>query len=128
MRYVLVRRERRREPPTAGGSKQPRRPLGVTSTFGISRAGGTVVVAIHGEICCDDWSRIDPVLSDLIDAQGNLDVILDLCDVDYLERDAVPLIVHAARQAHSHGGRLRLADRACRDCGPGPDGDSARPD
>ncbi|HEX2117768.1 MAG TPA: hypothetical protein VHF91_01175 [Acidimicrobiales bacterium] len=42
---------------------------------------------------------------------------LDLSDVGFLEREAVPLIVHAARQAHTHGGRLRLADRACRDRG-----------
>ncbi len=72
-------------------------------------------MAIHGQISFDDWARIDFVLQDLIDAQGNLDVVLDLCEVVSLERDAVPLIVHAARQAHTHGGRLRLADRACRD-------------
>ncbi len=72
-------------------------------------------MAIHGQISFDDWARIDGVLQDLIDAQGNLDVVLDLCEVAYLQRDAVPLIVNAAHQAHSHGGRLRLADRACRD-------------
>ncbi len=70
-------------------------------------------MTIHGEIDADDWSRISAILRDLIDAQGNLDVVLDLCEVVSLERDAVPLIVHAARQAHTHGGRLRLADRAC---------------
>ena len=76
-----------------------------------------MVVSIHGEIAFDDWERIDAVLRDLIDAQGNLDVVLDLCDMAFLERRAVPLIVHAARQAHTHGGRLRLADRACRERG-----------
>ncbi len=73
-----------------------------------------MIVTIHGEIGSADWSLIDAILLDLIDAQGNLDVVVDLCDVAYLERAAVPLIVHAAHQAHSHGGRLRLADRACR--------------
>jgi anti-anti-sigma factor len=81
----------------------------------VGRTGGTVVVTIHGEIDSDDWSRISAILRDLIDAQGNLDVVLDLCEVVSLEGDAVPLIVHAARQAHTHGGRLRLADRACRE-------------
>ncbi len=76
-----------------------------------------MVVAIRGTIGFEDWGRIDAVLRDLIDAQGNLDVILDLSDVGFLEREAVPLIVDAARQAHTHGGRLRLADRACRDRG-----------
>jgi anti-anti-sigma factor len=74
-----------------------------------------VVVTIHGAIDAEDWARIDAVLRDLIDAQGNLDVVLDLSEVLSLARAAVPLIVHAARQAHSHGGRLRLADRACRE-------------
>jgi len=98
---------------TAGGSEHPR-PLGATSRFQISRAGSTVVVSVSGEIGPEDWALVDAVLWDLIDAQGNLDVVLDLCDVTYLERAAVPLIVDAARQAHVHGGHLRLADRACR--------------
>jgi anti-anti-sigma regulatory factor len=72
-------------------------------------------VTVEGEVRLEDWCRLDVVLRDLIDAQGNLDVVIDLCDVSRLERSAVPLIVHAARRAHSHGGRLRLADRACRD-------------
>jgi anti-anti-sigma regulatory factor len=70
---------------------------------------------MHGELGSDDWAGMNAILGDLIDAQGNLDVVLDLCEIDHLERDAVPLIVHAARQAHDHGGHLRLADRACRD-------------
>ena len=76
-----------------------------------------MVVTIHGEISYADWARIDAILRDLIDAQGNLDVVLDLCEVVSLEREAMPMIVRAARQAHTHGGRLRLADRACRDRG-----------
>ena len=73
------------------------------------------MVTIDGEIDFEDWSRIDHVLTDLIDAQGNLDVVVDLCGVTSLDQAAGPLIVHAARRAHRHGGRLRLADRACRD-------------
>ena len=86
-------------------------------SIGIGRSGGTVVITIHGVSSQEDWARIDAVLRDIIDAQGNLDVVLDLGDVVTLESDAAPLIVHAAQRAHSHGGRLRLADRACRDRG-----------
>jgi len=86
----------------------------LNAVFSVRRVGGTVIVTIQGEIGFDDWSRINPVLWDLIEDQGNLDVVLDLGEVVSLERDAVPLIVRAARQAHRHGGRLRLADRACR--------------
>jgi len=100
---------------TKGDIDDSRRPLGPTSSVGISRTGGTVVVTVDGRIDIDDWAFIDAILRDLIDAQGNLDVVLDLSAVVGLERDAVPLIVHAAHQAHAHGGRLRLADRACRD-------------
>jgi anti-anti-sigma regulatory factor len=86
-------------------------------SIGIGRSGGTVVITIHGVSSHEDWARIDAVLRDIIDAQGNLDVVLDLGDVVTHESDAAPLIVHAAQRAHSHGGRLRLADRACRDRG-----------
>ena len=71
------------------------------------------MVSVRGRIDLEDWFRIDAVLWDLIDAQGNLDIVLDLSEVGYLEHGAVPLIVHAAHQAHAHGGHLRLADRAC---------------
>jgi len=98
----------------AGDSERRIRPR-PGSSFTIRRALGTVVVAVNGEIELEDWSVIDGVLTDIIDSQGNLDVVVDLCGVTFLERTAVPLIVHAARQAHTHGGRLRLADRACRD-------------
>ena len=84
-------------------------------SIGIGRTGGTVVITVHGVDGLDDWARIAAVLRDIIDAQGNLDVLLDLGDIGSLERDAAPLIVHAAQRAHSHGGRLRLADRACRE-------------
>lgn len=74
-----------------------------------------MIVTIRGTIDSAAWARINAVLADLIDAQGNLDVVVDLSEMVRLEEEAVPLIVGAARQAHSHGGRLRLADRACRD-------------
>ena len=84
-------------------------------SFSIRRAEGTVVVEVHGVVTLRQWSRIDRLLTDIIDAQGNLDVLLDLWDVVWLERQAMPMIVDAARQARDHGGRLRLADRACRE-------------
>lgn len=111
-----------------GGDGDPQLFLGPRSSFTIRRALGTVVVAVHGEIDFEDWSRIDGVLNDIIDAQGNLDVVVDFCEVAYMEPTAMPLIVHAARQARRHGGRLRLADRACRECfsaGPPERGDRA---
>ncbi len=74
-----------------------------------------MVVTVHGAVGLGDWARIDRLLTDIIDAQGNLDVLIDLWDVVSLERQAMPLIVDAARQARDHGGRLRLADRACRE-------------
>ena len=109
---MLLRAGRTRGDATTGRSEHSL-PLGARAGFSVSRSGGTVVVTIRGEVGADDWSLVDAVLWDLIDAQGNLDVVLDLCEVVHLERTAVPLIVDAARQAHRHGGHLRLADRAC---------------
>ncbi|HEX3622584.1 MAG TPA: hypothetical protein VHT97_09730 [Acidimicrobiales bacterium] len=74
-----------------------------------------MIVSICGTVDVEAWERINAVLGDLIDAQGNLDVVVDLSEMVCLEEDAVPLIVGAARRAHTHGGRLRLADRACRE-------------
>ena len=96
------------------GSRDRGLPLGSASSFRISRVRGTVVVTVHGKIDFEDWTRLDDLLRDLIDAQGNLDVVLELSEVRGLDPEAVPLIRAAAQQAHSHGGRLRLADRACR--------------
>ena len=52
------------------------------------------------------------MLRDLVDPQGNLDLVLDLCEVVHLEPAAAPIIIGAARYANRHGGRLRVADRA----------------
>ena len=111
---------RRQEGAVTDSSRQEAHPVPdavAHFSIGIGRSGGTVVITIHGVNSQDGWARIDAVLRDIIDAQGNLDVVLDLGDVSSLESDAAPLIVHAAQRAHSRGGRLRLADRACRDRG-----------
>ena len=96
-----------------GGSDYSRRALEAAPCLGISRTDGTVIVTIHAGIGFDDWVRVDAVLGDLIDAQGATDIVVDLCEVRDLEPAAGALILHAARRAHGHGGRLRVADRAC---------------
>lgn len=101
-----------------GSSREATHPApeeGSPFDIAIARAGGTVVITIHGVTGSEGWEKIDAVLRDIIDSQGNLDVLLDLGEVATIEREAAPLIVHAAQRAHSHGGRLRLADRACRE-------------
>lgn len=111
---------RRQEGVVIGSSRQDAHPAAESVahfSIGIGRSGGTVVITIHGVSSQEDWARIDAVLRDIIDSQGNLDVVLDLGDVSTLRSEAAPLIVDAAQRAHSHGGRLRLADRACRDRG-----------
>lgn len=97
----------RREELTTGGT-------GLVPWFTIRRVRGTVVVTVHGEVDLEHWSRIDCLMRDLIDGQGNLDLVVDLWDISHLERTAAPLIVDAARHARAHGGKLRVADRACR--------------
>ena len=104
--------ERGTERGTGRGSQVPAE---VGCSFSIRRVRGTIVVSVQGAVDLGEWSRIDRLLTDIIDAQGNLDVLLELADVVSLERAAMPLIVDAARQARDHGGRLRLADRACRE-------------
>src|SRR5687768_9691404 len=55
----------------------------------ISRALGTVVVTVHGRLDGTASRQLDGVLTDLIDGQGNLDVVADLWDVKTIEGDSL---------------------------------------
>jgi anti-anti-sigma factor len=75
----------------------------------ITRALGTVVVTIHGRLDRTASRQLDGVLTDLIDGQGNLDVVADLWDVKAIEGDSLAVFESAVAGARSRGGRLRLA-------------------
>jgi anti-anti-sigma factor len=77
----------------------------------IGRYRGTVVVTVHGELDLQRAEHLDHVLADLIDGQGNLSIIVDLCDVTAMETDAerVEVFEDAAGRARRHHGMVTLS-------------------
>ncbi|MCA1844278.1 MAG: STAS domain-containing protein [Actinobacteria bacterium] len=78
----------------------------------IGRALGTVVVTVHGGLDAETSPRLRRVLADLIDAQGNLDVVVDLADTTQVSPSGLSALLEAARSAHRRGGQLRLSRRS----------------
>lgn len=79
----------------------------------VSRALGTVVVTVHGNLDHSASSRLGRVLADVIHGQGNLTVVIDLRDLDEVGPAGLGVLVDAARGVEDRGGRLRFS-------GPGP--------
>ena len=83
-----------------------RRPLS------ISRALGRVVVTVHGAVATSDALLVRQVLNDLIDGQGNLDVVVDCRFMTAIDRLGVVVLVEAAQTAAARRGRFALS-RPC---------------
>ncbi|MGH9149464.1 MAG: STAS domain-containing protein [Acidimicrobiales bacterium] len=76
----------------------------------ISRAMGTVVVTVHGDLDVAGARHLASVLADLIDGQGNLAVVVDLRDAGGPDPAAVGVFAAAAENATRRGGVLSLCD------------------
>lgn len=74
----------------------------------ISRAFGTVIVTVHGMLDRTTSRELDGVLTDLIEGQGNLDVVADLWDMEAIEGESLAVLDAAVACAHSQGGHLTL--------------------
>lgn len=87
----------------------------------VGRNAGRVVVSIYGEL--DDRVAVilERVLTDLIDGQGNLDVVVDLTGARAC--DALPLAAFrtAAELSRRHRGQFKVH------AAPGPRADGGRP-
>jgi anti-sigma B factor antagonist len=78
-------------------------------TLGISRRGGTTVVAVGGEL--DIASA--PMLKDAIDRarQDDADdLVVDLRDLEFMDVSGLRVLMRAQQRADETGGRLRLAN------------------
>lgn len=76
----------------------------------IGRALGLVVVTVHGTLDTSTCARFEHVLEDLIDAQGNLAVAVDLRDLTWVDPGGLAVLRGAAVSAAMRGGELILAD------------------
>ena len=77
-------------------------------SFSIGRAGGAVVVTVHGEVNAANVETLGRVLRDLIDDQGNLALLVDLRDVPTVDPSAVDLFSAASGWAARHGATFSL--------------------
>lgn len=89
------------DPPSTGPG--PHRRLSV------SRALGRVVVTFHGELVDDDAMLVGQVLSDLVDGQGNLDVVIDCRYVTAIDEVGAAVVVAAAKRTAARRGRFALS-------------------
>jgi anti-anti-sigma factor len=75
----------------------------------MSRALGMVVVTVHGELGAASSGQLRYILWDLIDQQGNRNVVVDLRDMTLGDGADHELFVDAARRAREGGGYLTLS-------------------
>ena len=74
----------------------------------IGRYRGTVVVTVHGDLAPTRVAHLDHMLTDLIDGQGNLSLIVDLHDATATGTASVSVFADAAERAGRHGGVIIL--------------------
>lgn len=84
--------------PAPGTSPSPR-------SISVRRAEGRVVVAVCGDLDRQRAGILEQVLSDLIDGQGNLDVLVDLRDAALAD----PVVLDALRGAAEQARRRNAA-------------------
>lgn len=75
----------------------------------VGRFLGTVVVTLHGNVDMINAAALADALQELIDAQGDLAVVVDLRDVGWVDGAGVGVLASAASRIERGGGELRLA-------------------
>lgn len=79
-------------------------------SIAISRAQGTVVVAVHGDLDVPAARHLGSVLADIIDGQGNMAVVVDLHDASAADAGGRSVFAVAAERASRRGAALSLRD------------------
>jgi hypothetical protein len=74
--------------------------------FSIVRRQGTVVMTLDGWVGTDSAPRLEKLLGDLINDQGNLDVVVDVTGVTGIRKEPAMVLRAAATTARHRGGRL----------------------
>ena len=89
---------------TAGMPRGPSRPA-----ISISRSLSRVIVTLRGVLDGSAAPRLRPLLWDLIDGQGNLDVLVDLEDVAVIDPAGIGLLVGTSERMRRRGGRIEFS-------------------
>lgn len=64
-----------------------------------SREGRRVLVALRGTLDAQGADQLHPLLVDVIDGQGNVDVVVDWAGLELLDRQCVGVLADACRRA-----------------------------
>lgn len=84
-----------------------REPLDFSLEF--SRHDRHVAVVVHGELDASTAPTLRERLSDLIECQGNLSVVVDLAATTFIDSTGLSVLVTAHKWLRARGGELRLA-------------------
>lgn len=93
--------------PRAGGVPLNVERLRFSLTFG--RAMGKVVVAVHGPLDVDTAPELRHRLLDLIEGQGNRQLVLELQGMTSIDRAGVAVLVDALKRLKRNAGALILS-------------------
>lgn len=74
----------------------------------VGRFRGTVVVTLRGELDAPGSQRLARTLADLVDGQGNLDIVLDVGGLGRVDPGCVDVLAASADNSARRGGRLRV--------------------
>jgi anti-anti-sigma factor len=86
------------------------RSSGPPLTIAVSRAVGTVVVTVRGEIGEHDASHLNALLDDILDEAVKPEVIVDLRRLHHASRSAVAALAAAATLAAERGIAFRISE------------------
>jgi anti-sigma B factor antagonist len=73
------------------------------------RVGGTVVVAVAGELDMYTAPTLRERLVDLVENQGCLFVVVDIGAVSFVDSSALAVLIGAHRRLRDRGGELRVS-------------------
>lgn len=74
----------------------------------VSRLEGRVLVRVGGELDAYSSPYLRSTLLDLIDGQGNLALVIDLANLEFIDSTGLAVLVTALRQSRAHGGNVVL--------------------
>lgn len=77
-------------------------------TFTVSRIEGRVLVRVGGELDAYSSPHLRSTLLDLIDGQGNLALVIDLGNLDFIDSTGLSVLMTALRRSRDHGGDVVL--------------------
>lgn len=80
-----------------------------TFSLGFSRALGKVVVHLHGRLDADGAAVLRHRLADVIDGQGNRQLVMDLRDLTGIDPAGFKVLVDARTRMMKVGGELVLS-------------------